>query len=305
MVNNLYKAREICPAMESDIFPSRYFVGQKYGGSGDNFFSAIESALSKLGLQPLRADKNNSGDFLICKVMEYITRTDLGVYYIDTDLNRNVFIELGISIGFGKKIVLIEDSNVNKPHLVNRLKGFQAKNFNKIVNSFSQKIDQYTTIVDTEPPSSDLEIKPGTIFIAHGELEPLDISASLIEIMNSNNLECVVLGNEIAHFIGLKSEQNFQYTYVNTIPDVIAAIRASRLCVFRADSTASADSFLALGFAFALKKPIVLIFNSRDRKKLPVNLTGIDRLEFDGYVDLKEKIEANMSYYLQETINAY
>ena len=70
---------------------------------------------------------------------------------------------------------------------------------------------------------------------------------------------------------------------------VTAGIECSFACIFEITDSTRANVFIELGFALALKKPCVLI--CRKGTQVPVDIVGLERLEYVSYADLTHQLK--------------
>lgn len=65
-------------------------------------------------------------------------------------------------------------------------------------------------------------------------------------------------------------------------------------------STWNPNVTLELGLSYGLKKPALLLIDKRLKKGIPADLGGLDRIEYEGIEDLKDKLNKKLSAFINE-----
>jgi uncharacterized ubiquitin-like protein YukD len=110
----------ICPKTRApcceklEIDPRRAFIIMPFGHEFDNLYKyVIEPTLIKAGFHPVRGDNIFTDADILCKICHCVFESRLNIVDISL-INANVFLELGIVYGMGRRAILIKkyDSNV-------------------------------------------------------------------------------------------------------------------------------------------------------------------------------------------------
>ena len=102
-----------CPRV-SRIVPGQVFIGMPFRGHFEDVFEyGIKPTLEEMGYSHWKADDHPHIIDLMCKVCEGIQKSEFAIVDL-SDWNPNVFFELGLCYGLGRKLVIIkrEDSKV-------------------------------------------------------------------------------------------------------------------------------------------------------------------------------------------------
>lgn len=96
---------KICSAEIKDD-PHLVFIAMPIRPEYEDVFKSIEKVLSESNLRAWIAQREPRRGHILCKICEKIQTSGLGIFEI-TDLSPNVMLELGLSYGVGKPILLI------------------------------------------------------------------------------------------------------------------------------------------------------------------------------------------------------
>jgi protein-tyrosine-phosphatase len=124
------------PVLRDYPYPrTNVFVMMRFGGSPQHtqIFDAVQTELSRYGLNALRADGKTYVDTLWANVTAYIEACDFGIAVFEQiaerDFNPNVSLELGYMMAKGKQVLLLKEARLPSLHsdVVGRLyKSFDA-----------------------------------------------------------------------------------------------------------------------------------------------------------------------------------
>jgi len=98
----------ICPEV-LDFKPRTFFVGFPFKPQyTKDLKEKIDQVANQLNLNPLYPAETQKKGVILCKVCKEIQETDFSVFDI-TERNPNVMLEVGLSFGFGKEVVLLNN----------------------------------------------------------------------------------------------------------------------------------------------------------------------------------------------------
>jgi len=86
--------------------PNLVFIAMPIRPEYEDVFKSIENVLSEFNFRAWIAQREPRRGHILCKICEKIQTSGLGIFEI-TDLSPNVMLELGLSYGVGKSILLI------------------------------------------------------------------------------------------------------------------------------------------------------------------------------------------------------
>lgn len=102
-----------CPRV-SRIVPGQVFIGMPFRGHFEDVFEyGIKPALEEMGYSHWKADDHPHIIDLMCKVCEGIQKSEFAIVDL-SEWNPNVFFELGLCYGLGRRLLIIkrEDSEI-------------------------------------------------------------------------------------------------------------------------------------------------------------------------------------------------
>lgn len=285
--NALFSSMGPCGSVSITPYPDKYFVAQEFNENKDDLRRSIDIALNKFGYTSIAANDFYLSDKLICKIAALIQGTPFGVYQLTTSQNRNVYLELGIAFGLGKPFVLVKDKNASPTKIVRDIEYYSVNSYLGVQYELGNLLEKHMATIGmlrTKNVKSDPQNK--NIVIYHGDKEDIDITVTVAKKFKEFGFTPVILGDRQESLIGyLKSEANFEPKIVETRDQIIEAIQTSKLGVFRAHKSASADNFVALGVSIGLNKPFLSI-QLDDGQDPPSDLSYLSPLKYVGYLNL-------------------
>lgn len=121
---------KICPEQIKDD-PTLVFVAMPIRSEYEDVFKNIENVLASYGLKAWIAQKELRRGHILCKICEKIQTSNFGIFEI-TDLSPNVMLELGLSYGMGKPILLIAKSLEKVPSDLRGLEIIEYRNLGEL-----------------------------------------------------------------------------------------------------------------------------------------------------------------------------
>lgn len=121
---------KVCP-LEIKINPNLVFIAMPIRPEYEDIFKTIKSVLLKCNLRAWIAQRDPRRGHILCKICEKIQTSSFGIFEI-TDLSPNVMLELGLSYGVGKSILLITRSVKKAPSDLRGLEVIEYKNLGEL-----------------------------------------------------------------------------------------------------------------------------------------------------------------------------
>ncbi len=278
--------------------PEHYFLAQEFSTNNDDLKSSLLQALQEFGVNPMRADDLFESGLLLCKISELIQSTLFGIYQLSKSQNRNVYLELGISIGLGKQFILIKDGTASIASSLSGLEYYPITSYLALRYDFGEKLKPFiANLIHYKPKVSNNIEQQATVLISHGCMNAADFSLDAAKAINGAGLSSILLedledNNIEQHF----NKEGIPYPKIlgksNSLKlnEIVEAVNASQLGIFRVDKKCSPNSFLALGIALGLNRPVILVHKTKSA--IPSDLQGISVLPFTSFLDLNKKITA-------------
>jgi hypothetical protein len=282
--------------------PDRYYVAQEFVPDRDDLREALAMALAEFDVQPVRRDDFLWTGHVLCKVSALIQSTPFGVYQLTASQNRNVYLELGIAMGLGRPSVLVKDQEAKVPSLAQGLDTYSIDSYLELRYELGQKMRPFLAdIANYRPQALPLAGSEHTAVVAHGNLQVIDFCVPVAKMVAECGLTPVILGDptgKLARYLELEGvpHQVIDSTGRTRLDETVAAIRAARLGVYRAEKTGAPDTFLALGVSMGLNRPAMLI--RRTNVDPPSDVEGLCVLEFTSLQDLKQSFSQQFDHLL-------
>lgn len=105
----------------------------------DPVYTAIQSAVSSIGLEPMRADNFWEHHYVIQDIVNLIARARVVICDL-SNRNPNVFYEAGIAHALGKEVILIAQSEDDVPFDLRHLRYVKYLNNAQGLTSLSKAI---------------------------------------------------------------------------------------------------------------------------------------------------------------------
>lgn len=291
----MFQQSGICSGYHLEPMPERFFVARELGGENDDLRAALASALADFGVQPVRADDFYWQGPVLCKIASLIQGTPFGVYRIGTSQDRNVCLELGISLGLGRPFVLVKDRDVALPPLLESVETYEIGSYLAARHELGPLLRPFIAGIGAyQRPTLPRAGSQPTAVIAHGDLEPIDFTVAVAQVLHRAGLLPVVLEDpdgEIGWFLAMEAipHQTVGAAGQFTLDAMVAAIQAARLGVYRIDAAASPNAMLALGVSLGLNRPGLLTL--KQQSDVPNDLKGLPSLAIGAYSKLPQAFE--------------
>lgn len=283
----MFGSQGICSVFPLKVYADHYFLAQKFDGKKEDMREALQDAFAKFNLEAITADKKIGGS-LLCNIAALIMGTPFGIYHLNKDPKPNVYLELGISMGLKKPFVLVKDHDASIAKILTYIHYYELNNYFSLSKNFGDLTNEYITDIgyvdEALIPESPVETQE--VCISLGDLEVVDTGITLIELMNKHGYQPVFLGDTDKTLADFLESKGMKPVFHHTLREIAKAIAGSKFGIYRIDESASPTSFVSLGIALGLNRPIFLINNSREIP--PSDLNIFDSLKFEGIEDLKE-----------------
>ena len=185
----------------------------------------------------------------------------------------------------------MKDQNAGIASILEFIHYYELNDYFSLSESLGDLTNSYITRMgyfDSALIQSPLE-KTQEVCISLGDLEVVDIGLTLAIQLVKRGYHPVFLcetNKKLAKFL---EQKGIEPVFYYNLQEASNAIARSKFGVYRVDSSASPNSFINLGIAIGLNRPILMINN--EREKAPSDLSIFETQKFAGRTDLEEKFE--------------
>jgi hypothetical protein len=298
----MFEPGGLCSGYLLRPMPDRYYVSQEFAPDRDDLREALATALAEFDVQPVGRDDFLWSGHALCKISALIQSTPFGVYQLTASQNRNVYLELGIAMGLGRPSVLVKDQEAKVPSLAQGLDTYSIDSYLELRYELGQKMRPFLAdIANYRPQAFPPAGSEHTAVVAHGNLQVIDFCVPVAKMVAECGLTPVILGDptgKLARYLELEGipHQVIDSTGRTRLDETVAAIRAARLGVYRAEKTGAPDTFLALGVSMGLNRPAMLI--RRTDVDPPSDVEGLCALKFTSLRGLKRSFPQHFDHLL-------
>jgi hypothetical protein len=277
--------------------PYQYFIAQEYNANSPDLRNAIENALRNFGFAGVRADDIFESGPLICKIGGIIQSTPFGIFQLSTTQNRNVYLELGISIGLEKPFILIKEKLADVAPILDGIEYFPLNSYLQLQYQLGEKLSPFITNIG-RIRHTPLSLKRSGKFalLYHGNVDAVDFTIPIAKELVKSGFEIIIFGDpdrNLSYFLEKEGVEKYQIINIGAnvrLDDVISLISQSSFNIFRIDKDASAETFLLLGIVLGKNKDGVLLHQC-EPSKLPSDIRGLATIQFTSYSqELPEKV---------------
>ena len=284
----LCKGRPLKPA------PNHYFVS--HGFDPETLQDWRETLVETLAhaadatepLRPYFAGDTILAGFKLCGISEKICATRFSTFLLPPSQDRNVYLELGIAIGLGVPLFLIQHFEAKIPSILEGLARYTRGGlFRRMRRELAGQVEEYDFgVVRFVNPQA--VTKESVYLLAAGGLgmEDEDFESSVREALAADypQLQIVSLNENVDS--GWMLEQ------------LVETIQSSRFAIYRVDEHCSPTTFLALGISIGANRPFLMVHHSRSH--VPENLRGIGIHQFNSYVGLEQQFLVSCRAFLDK-----
>lgn len=300
--NLLFSHEGLCHNMNLQIYPDQYFIAQEYNENRDDLRNAIEKALDAFGFKSIAADDFYLSEIVLCKIAGLIQGTPFGIYQLTKSQNRNVYLELGVSIALEKPFILVKDFDATPADCIRDVEYYPINSYLDVSYKLGPAVKkQIASIGKYQYSKTKIKKDNGhsSVLIYHSDIESVDITVVLAKALKLQGFSPVILGKfNIKLHEYLISEADVEPKFISSRDGVVGAIRSAKFCVFRTHKTASPDNFFAMGVAIGLNKPFLPI--KRKTVAMPSDLGVLTPLIYSGYTDIQNKMKTQFSSWYKD-----
>jgi hypothetical protein len=292
-----------CSNIPIMVYPNHYFLAQRFDGKKEDMQKALQDAFEKFNLEVITAD-TEIGGFLLCNIAALIMGTPFGVYHLSKEQKPNVYLELGMSIGLRKPFVLVKDRDAGIASILEFVHYYEMNSYFSLSENFGGLTNDYITRIGYADETLILKAFPETqeVCISLGDLEVIDIGLTFALLVTKHGYQPVFLGDTDKTLVKFLERKAIEPVFYHTLQETANAIACSKFGIYRIDESASSSSFVNLGIAIGLNRPIFMVNNVRE--KPPSDLRIFHSLEFEGMSDLGEMFSSEFPNWKERTLTA-
>jgi len=134
----LFKKIQTTPRTVEVSLKGEYFISS--GISDLEMLKAVESAFKGSGLQPIHGSEAIQKGGLLQQRIEQIRRARLGIYPLVSSDKGEVLLEIGITLGLGKEIILLYKKGAPFPGLLKQLNPIEYEHFSDLTGKLKKRI---------------------------------------------------------------------------------------------------------------------------------------------------------------------
>lgn len=287
-----------CSNISPVVLPDHYFLAQRFDGKKEDMRKALQDAFTKFNLKVLTVDREIGG-FLLCNIAALIMGTTFGVYHINKEQKPNIYIELGMSVGLRKPFVLVKDQEAGLADILSFIHYYEMNSFFSFSEEFGKLTNDYITRIgyvdETLIPKVSSETQD--VCISLGDLEVVDVGITLAKQVTQHGYQPVFLGNIDKTLVKFLEQKGIKPIFRQTLQETAQTIASSKFGIYRVDASASSSSFVNLGIAVGLNRPIYLINNIREDP--PSDLSIFQSLKFEGITNLDELFNSEFQSWIE------
>jgi hypothetical protein len=280
------------------------FVVSPFGYPYDEMYAnIIQPAAAAAGIEAQRADRAFQLGFVMCtKICKLMQEADYVVADLTED-NPNVFYELGLAWGFGKKVVLVRDTDAPC-----------SRGFTEVFGRAKQAVISYKELLDVEKQSKTDKAAKISGFLdnraidvelrcsiegkrAQGAYIPgKQICVCYREGLADAKFYLRAVGDAAGHVIStspwdLRPVPIAGQPLSDLLPEKLSSSKVLVVDVTHYDNHADTSIYFALGLSHAMGRETVPITNrARCRDISPFDVRGLWQVYFDKLQDLRAEL---------------
>jgi hypothetical protein len=296
-VSPLFSGTGLCSGVSLEPRPEAYFVAQEFVASRSDLRESLSRALGDFGVHPCCADDNYRAGHILCKICALIQSTPFGVYHLTSQENRNVYLEVGISLGLSRPFVLVRDADAEIPELMEGMDYYRINSYLELQYELARQVSPFLVQISrySQPPLP----PPGSrasVLVSHGDIDVIDFCMTAARYLAQRRLTAVIQNDPTGKLAEYFRRERLTPTpeILGTGPgtlklqEILAAIQAARFGIFRIDKGASTNAFLALGMSLGLGRPGILTHETL--AELPTDVRGLTSLSFASFGELTRRL---------------
>jgi hypothetical protein len=264
----------------------KYFVGHSLTPENvKDLRRVIDGVFSPRGYVPYYADKPLQVQSLLFNICQKIYLADFCVFDLSLS-SPNVYLELGIALGFNRPVILIARDIVALPSFLTSDIVMRYTDYADVEAQLSLRCEQgFPNPLRAESAFCLLCSRVCKGLLTYSEEESyLVVDASRLlwrDVMRS--LTTVFSERSV---IALRLTD---LPYEATLCDIRSLVQSARFSIAHLGVLSDEASYLALGLTIGLRQPWLLL--AKDSDETPSNLRGIDQICYSTYADLEELLE--------------
>ena len=292
--------------------PEDVFMISPFGFPFDDIFeSSIKPTLDKLHLSVCRADKALELGYVMCRRICLKIRSARFVLCDISRPNGNVYYELGLSLGFGKPVVLLVSARSSHMYLNSFRRATECileyNSTKSLANSkvLQSKIEQPFCLTeeqrkDLDPESRNLLLSspPEILNLASSECPIAEIQQTSIAnaIQRYGQEDVKVPIQNLPHY-SREPLEDWQITthLVNqdfNINETLSLITRARICVVdmtHYSDEANAYMFFMLGLAHAIQRDVIPVINRPLNRSMPFDVHGLWQVSYSSVSEMEDE----------------
>jgi len=134
----LFKKIQTTPKTVEVSLKGEYLISS--GISDPEMIKAIESAFEGSGLQPIFGSEPIQKGDLLQQRIEQIRRTKFGIYHLTSPEKGEVLLEIGVALGLGKEIILLQKKGAPISGYLKPLSSIEYEHFSDLAEKLKKRI---------------------------------------------------------------------------------------------------------------------------------------------------------------------
>jgi len=281
---------------------NQYFVGHELTPAkiGD-LRRVLGKVFTPLGVEPYYPDRHYEQQPILLKICQKIFLTRFGIFDLSTP-NPNVYIELGIALGFNKPVLVLchQQQSITLPPIL--------QTSTLLYSNYSDLAEKLSRVATSIVESSLAPHGPYFCFFCNRQcagMQAIPEENTFLTLDNSR-----LLWRDLEHAlvttfgqIGLHPKSLLEPSPgMFELCDIRQKVLSVRFVVSHLGDLADARSYLALGIAIGSRMPCLLLTHEGDQ--IPSNLAGFDIFHYHGYVDIEKNLLEVVTRFVQSTRRA-
>jgi serine/threonine protein kinase len=282
----------LCKGCSLTSSPSQFFVSHGFRptllADWRTTLTLIAKEISSKPLTPFLRGDSLTG---LCSICAKLYTTRFSLFFLPSTDDRNVYIELGLALGMGIPLLLIQSRGASVPSILESLSPYTSDGtFSTIRQELPAKlgkIEEYDFAAVRFRKDLPIAGSRFTYVLASGDLyNDSDVKEVISTVIKTTYPRIESL------FLSQVMEQGEGSWQIERLMDLL---QASRFAIYRINKDASPLTFLALGISIALNRPFILL---RDvDSEVPSDVTGLNIYSFTNFTEQKNFLDRHRSFF--------